>query len=175
MFARPLLRQPIDLYPGLLTVATSALQLTVAALVREPLWLALASIALYPLFLVSVPIAHNHHHTPSFHSRVINHVYETLLYFQCGLPSGGWALNHNVGHHVHFKNQEHGTPDHDEYYWIEPDGRITGRIAYVLRTSIRGYALIWRNGKKHPALRARWLWSMALYAVIFAVLAWWRR
>src|SRR5438128_1499536 len=125
--SRRLLRHPIDIYPVTLTIVTAALQVTAAWLVRDPIWLVVASLALYPFLLLSVPIAHNHHHTPSFHARPLNFIYETLLYFQCGLPSYGWLLNHNLGHHVNFKNQEHGTEDHDEYHWLSPDARITGR------------------------------------------------
>src|SRR5262245_17641210 len=127
-----ILRNPVDVYPVLIIVTTAALEAALFLGVERPAALALGALLLLPLRSLSVTIAHNHHHHPTFHARALNLLYEALIFFQNGMSSYGWPLNHNVGHHRKYKNQTHGSEGQDPYWWRTRDGRISGRLAYAL-------------------------------------------
>jgi fatty acid desaturase len=167
---RPLLRNTSDMVPVLIVVTTSALQAALFLGVEDLRFLALGVLLLFPLQSVSVTIGHNHHHHRTFHATAGNLLYEALIFFQNGMSSYGWTLNHNIGHHRKYKNQEHGSGDRDPYAWLSADGRISGRLDYALRTALHAYGDIWREGRDHPHLRRRWLYAMGAYGAVLAAM-----
>lgn len=158
-----ILRHSIDVYPVLVTLAAAALHVALFLCVERPLALVAGTVLLLPLRSLSVTIGHNHHHNRTFRSPALNLPYEALIFFQNGMSSYGWALNHNIGHHQKYKNQIHGSEGQDPYGWLTPDGRILGRFAYAWKTMRRSYGDIWREGRAHPGLRRRWLLATAVY------------
>ena len=125
---------------------------------------------LWPVTTISIAIAHSHFHVRTFRSALLNRLYEFVLFYQSGMPSYGWQLNHNIGHHQHFMQQGPGSPLRDEYYWLEPDGTVTPRWRYLLRTAALAYWYAIRNGRLRPDYVRKFVVVMALHAVVLAAL-----
>ncbi|HSC00662.1 MAG TPA: fatty acid desaturase, partial [Burkholderiaceae bacterium] len=125
---------------------------------------------LWPVTTISIAIAHSHFHVRTFRSAPLNRLYEFVLFYQSGMPSYGWQLNHNIGHHQHFMQQGAGSPLRDEYYWLEPDGSVTPRWRYLLRTVGLAYWYAVRNGHLRPDYLRKFALVMALHAVVLAAL-----
>jgi fatty acid desaturase len=128
---------------------------TILFLQASALIAVLGATLLWPMQTRSIYIAHNHHHHRSFRPRWLNLTFETLLFLQTGLPSFGFALHHNFGHHRLYRNQHPEHPDADPHCWLDSRGRRLGRWTYtwrVLRTAVpaarrigRHYRPLWRN------------------------------
>ncbi len=163
-------RHQVDLAPFTVVVGIAAAQLalffgTDSALVR------LAGVmVLWPVTTISIAIAHGHFHVRTFRSALPNRLYEFLLFYQSGMPSYGWQLNHNIGHHQHFMQQGADVPFRDEYYWLEPDGRVTPRWRYVLRTAALAYWYAIRNRCLRPDYGRKFAVVMAIHALVLAAL-----
>jgi len=125
---------------------------------------------LWPVTTVSIAIAHGHFHVRTFRSALLNRLYEFVLFYQSGMPSYGWQLNHNIGHHQHFMQQGAGSPLRDEYYWLEADGTITPRWRYLLRTVSLAYWYAIRNGHLRPDYLRKFALVMAVHTVVLAAL-----
>ncbi|MCK7497776.1 MAG: fatty acid desaturase [Comamonadaceae bacterium] len=103
-------------------------------------------------------------------SALLNRLYEFVLFYQSGMPSYGWQLNHNFGHHQHFLRQDAAAPFRDEYYWLEPDGTVTPRWRYLLRTVGLAYGYMLRNGRPRPDYLRKLAVVMAIHALVLAAL-----
>ncbi len=125
---------------------------------------------LWPVTTISIAIAHSHFHVRTFRSVLLNRLYEFVLFYQSGMPSYGWPLNHNFGHHQHFMQQDAGAPFRDEYYWLEPDGTVTPRWRYLLRTVGLAYGYMLRNGRLRPDYLRKLVAVMAIHALVLAAL-----
>ena len=125
---------------------------------------------LWPVTTISIAIAHSHFHVRTFRSALLNRLYEFVLFYQSGMPSYGWQLNHNFGHHQHFLQQDAAALFHDEYYWLEPDGTVTPRWRYLLRTVGLAYGYMLRNGRLRPDYLRKLAVVMAIHALVLAAL-----
>lgn len=125
---------------------------------------------LWPVTTISIAIAHSHFHVRTFRPAVLNRLYEFLLFYQSGMPSYGWQLNHNIGHHQHFMQQDAGSRFRDEYYWLEPDGTVTPRWRYLLRTVGLAYWYMVRNGRLRPDYVRKLTLVMAVHGLVLAAL-----
>lgn len=164
------LRHRIDAGPVAFVLAVAAVQV---ALYLQPSALAavLGAIALWPLQSRSIYIAHNHHHHRTFHRRGLNLAFETLLFLQTCLPSYGFPLHHNFGHHAHYRNQNPDDPDADPHRWVGLDGRRLTRWAYT--GHLLGSAIVHgrRIGRGHPGPWRHFLIAASCYAAGLALLA----
>lgn len=163
-----LFRHPKDRAPALLVLVAFTLQITLLIGVHDALLQLGAIVLLLPVLLVSNAILHNHYHNPTFRFRLPNRIFETILFLQTGIPAYGWQLNHNLGHHRHWQNQDPSHPRVDEYRWLEPDRRIATRWRYTLRTYVVGYASMVRNGPSHPGVYRRFKVTLAVNAILLA-------
>lgn len=165
-----LLRHRVDAGPVLFVLAIAAEQ---CALYLQPLaWVAMVgALVLWPVQARSIYVAHNHHHHRIFRQRGLNLTFETLLFLQTGMPSYGFPLHHNFGHHAHYRNQNPADLDADPHCWIGCDGKRLTHWAYtwhLLGTALRCGR---RLGQRYPILWRGFLIASAFYAVGLALLA----
>jgi beta-carotene hydroxylase len=146
----------VDLAPFAVIVALAAVQWGLFFGTASTLTRVAAMMVLWPATTTAIAIAHSHFHVRTFRSALLNRLYEFVFFYQCGMPSYGWQLNHNIGHHQHFLQQDPGSPGRDEYYWLEPEGSVTPRWRYVLRTVALAYAYMIRNSRRRPD----YLWKL---------------
>jgi beta-carotene hydroxylase len=160
----------VDIAPFAVVACIAAVQLVVFFRVDTALAQLAGIMVLWPATTISIAIAHSHFHVRTFRSALLNWLFEFVLFYQSGMPSYGWPLNHNIGHHQHFLQQEASTPYRDEYYWLEPDGSVTPRWRYLLRTAGLAYWYAIRNGRVRPDYVRKFAVVMALHAVVLAAL-----
>lgn len=165
-----LLRHRIDAGPVLFVLAIAVAQ---AVLYLQPsaLLAVLGAFVLWPVQTRSIYVAHNHHHHRIFRQRGMNLAFETLLFLQTGMPSYGFPLHHNFGHHVHYRNQNPADPDADPHCWIGRDGRRLTRWAYTWHLLGGSISCAKRLARRHPALWRGFLIASAGYAIGLALLA----
>ena len=132
---------------------------------------AIGAFVLWPVQTRSIYVAHNHHHRRTFDRREFNLVFEALLFLQTGLPSYGFALHHNFGHHVHYQNQNPADPDADPHCWVGADGRRLTRWAYTWRLLGAALPRARRLGRRHPRLWRNFLVASVCYGIGLAMLA----
>ena len=165
-----LLRHRPDVEPVLFVLGIALVQ---AALYLQPSApvAALGALVLWPLQTRSIYVAHNHHHHRVFRWRGLNLAFETLLFLQTGMPSYGFPLHHNFGHHAHYRNQDPADPDADPHCWIGRDGRRLTRWAYTWRLLVRAIPCAKRLGLRYPRLWRGFLIASSCYAAGLALLA----
>jgi beta-carotene hydroxylase len=165
-----LLRHRIDAGPVFFVLTVAVVQ---ALLYLNPsaLIAVLGALALWPLQTRSIYIAHNHHHHRTFRRWQFNLAYETLLFLQTGLPSYGFPLHHNFGHHAHYRNQNPADPDADPHRWVGNDGRRLTRRAYTWHLLGMATACARHLGRRQPGLWRKFLIASACYGIGLALLA----
>jgi fatty acid desaturase len=104
------LRKRADLGPVVFVLMIASVQ-GFLFLQSSVLVAAFGAAVLWPIQTRTIYIAHNHHHHPIFRVRSLNLLFETLLFLQTGMPSFGFPLHHNRGHHVSYRNQNPGHSD----------------------------------------------------------------
>lgn len=146
----PLFRHRADIPAALFVLAVFALQLLVFFGAHSPL-AALPWVVLLVLAQVSCgAICHNHHHVNIFTRRPLNRLLEVVMYLQTGTSPLSWTIHHNIGHHHDYLH-----PARDPAAWVHPDGSRMSRLYYDLVNAARIYPEIWRIGRAHPQLFAR--------------------
>ena len=162
MTKTPLFRYRADIPAVLFVAVIFALQLTVFFAVDNP-WHALGWVFLLMFAQVSCgAICHNHHHLNIFTKRPLNRLLEVVLYLQTGTSPLSWTIHHNIGHH-----HEYLHPGRDPSAWQHPDGRPMSRLYYDVVNALKIYPEIWRIGREHPALFARFKrWFLVSNAVL---------
>lgn len=152
----PFYRNRADIPASLLVIAVFAVQLWAFFTIQD-LWHLAAVVSLLMLVQVSCgAVCHNHHHTPIFTRPGLNRLVEVVMYLQTGTSPYSWTLHHNIGHHGDYLDQ-----DRDPARWQEADGRTMHRLKYDFLNAALIYPEIWKIGRRHPALFARfrrWLW-----------------
>ncbi len=145
-----LFRHRSDIPAFLYVAAVFAVQLTVFFAV-DSLWAVAACAFVLTIVQVSCgAICHNHHHVNVFTVRPLNRLFEVVLYLQTGTSPYSWTIHHNIGHH-----HEYLHPDRDPAAWRYPDGRRMHRLYYDFVQAARIYPEIWKIGRQHPVLFAR--------------------
>jgi len=160
----------VDLAPFAVVMCIAAAQSALFFGTDSPLAKLAGTMVLWPLTTISIAIAHSHFHLRTFRSGVLNRLYEFVLFYQSGMPSYGWQLNHNIGHHRHFMQQDAAAPFRDEYYWLESDGSVTPRWRYLLRTVGLAYWYMVRNGRLRPDYVRKLTVVMAIHALVLMAL-----
>ena len=145
-----LYRHRADIPASLLVLAVFCAQIAAFVTFHDPMHLA-AFVALLMVVQVSCgAVCHNHHHVNIFTRPLLNRAIEVIMYLQTGTSPLSWTLHHNIGHHGDYLDQEK-----DPSRWQEPDGRTMGRLKYDFLNAFLIYPEIWRIGREHPALFAR--------------------
>jgi len=160
----------VDLAPFAVVACMAAVQLALFFGADSVIAKLAGAMVLWPATTISIAIAHSHFHVRTFRWAPLNRLYEFVLFYQSGMPSYGWQLNHNIGHHQHFMQQDARSPFRDEYYWLEPDGSVTPRWRYVLRTVALAYWYMIRNGRLRPDYLRKLAVAMAVHSLVLAAL-----
>lgn len=149
-------RHPADIPASLLVAVVFAVQLWLFFNISDP-WTLCIIVAFMMLIQVSCgAVCHNHHHVNIFTKPWANRLIEVIMYLQTGTSGYSWTLHHNIGHHGDYLDQKK-----DPARWQEPDGRTMSRIKFDLYNAFMIYPEIWKVGKHHPVLFARfkrWFW-----------------
>jgi beta-carotene hydroxylase len=164
-----LLRHRADAGPVSFVLTIAAVQ-AVLYLQSSALTAAIGALVLWPLQTRSIYVAHNHHHHRIFRWPSLNFAFESLLFLQTGLPSYGFALHHNLGHHANYRNQNPRDPNADPHCWIGPNGRRLSRWKYTRH--LLGFAVACgrRIGRQHQALWRSFLVASTGYGIGLALL-----
>lgn len=143
------------------------LGLHAAVFFLAPSWV--AALCVIPLAVGSMFVAatnHHHQHFSTFHSSWMNRVFDIALSLQTGIAPFAWVLHHNLGHHLHYLNQQpHAEPD--ESKWTRRDGSQMGRIEYTIDLLLHHQIDIFRVGRRYPKYFRIFLWmKLPLWSLI---------
>ena len=157
-----LFRYKVDRLPITLFVLYFLFDVVVFAL--APWWIAL-TVAVVGLLPKACICAWNHHHqhVNTFHQPVLNGFMEVIYAFQSGALPSAWVLHHNVGHHVHYLDQEK-----DESRWARADGSTMGAHEYSFNVVVTAYPRIWGVAQRYPKHRRRFVFWSAVTLVVLA-------
>lgn len=158
-------RHRVDMAPVGVIVLLAAAQLGLFFGTESTLIRVSGTLTLWPATTVAIAIAHSHFHVQTFRWPPLNRLYEFVFFYQSGMPSYGWQLNHNLGHHQHYLQQASDAPYRDEYYWREPEGTVTRKWRYVLRTVMLAYWYPVRNRQVRPDYLRKMAVVMLLHAI----------
>ncbi|WGS47596.1 fatty acid desaturase (plasmid) [Burkholderia sp. JSH-S8] len=160
-----LLRYGEDWVPLTLVLATSGAQwfcyLQVHAI--GPM-IVCAILLLLPQIAVST-IVHNQSHLGMFKSRALNRFVELLMFLQTGMYTTKFALHHNRGHHLHYRN-----PRLDPSTWVKTNGAAMSRPAYIAHYFFTYNYHVIRIGLSHPRLLVQCALQAALSYIVLAAL-----
>lgn len=165
--SHPLFRYKADIPAAIFVGIIFAIQLWAFFTIDNP-WL-LAGLVFVLMFAQTScgAVCHNHHHVNIFTKALPNRLIEVVMYLQTGTSAYSWTIHHNIGHHGDYLDQ-----DKDPARWQEPDGSAMSRIKYDLYNSFMIYPEIWKIGKQHPVLFARfkrmfWISNAVLAGFVF--------
>jgi fatty acid desaturase len=144
---RRVFRHPIDAVPVAIIGAVFAAQTAVFLLVHDPLHVLVAVAILFPVQVNFAGMCHNHHHLNTFRVRVLNRVFEVVMFFQLGMLPYVYTLHHNLGHHRHYLDR-HG----DSNRWRREDGSTMGPWEFALTLCLSMYPTAIRIGRRHPSV-----------------------
>ncbi len=132
----------------------------------DTIWVLCAAVTLLlPLQISAITINHNHHHLNFLHFRLMNRIFESVLYFQTGTSPYSWTLHHNIGHHKFYLDQEKDTSR-----WKRRNGQKMGRIEYTLCNAMLIYPEIVRVGRAHPKIFRKFVWMFFLNNLVLLTL-----
>lgn len=158
------LREPIDVFPVTAILAVSLAQLAIFFWVHAPLAVLAAVVALFPFQLNFAGMCHNHHHCRTFRAPLPNRVFEVAMFFQLGMLPYGYTLHHNIGHHRHYLDQAR-----DSNRWRRADGGVMGAWEFATRLCVDMYPTVWRIGRDHPRVFAKFRRMAAVCAGLLAL------
>jgi fatty acid desaturase len=146
----PWYRHRSDIPASALVFCVFAIQLWCFFSISDPRLLA-GIVTLLMLIQVSCgAVCHNHHHVNIFTRPWANRLIETVMYLQTGTSAFSWTIHHNIGHHGDYLDQ-----DKDPASWQEADGSAMHRLKYDFYNAFMIYPEIWKIGRHHPPLFAR--------------------
>jgi fatty acid desaturase len=159
-------RHPIDVIPVAVILAVFAGQVAIVALLRDPLVVLLAVVALFPVQVNFAGMCHNHHHLNTFRHPLANRAFEVVMFLQLGMLPYGYTLHHNIGHHRHYLDQ---TADSNR--WRRADGGSMGPWEFAWSLCLRMYPTVVRIGRRHPGVyrkfrRMAWICAGVLAGLV---------
>jgi beta-carotene hydroxylase len=157
------LREPVDVVPVAAILAVSLAQVAIFAWAPRPLLALAAVVLLFPLQLNLAGMCHNHHHCRTFRAPLANRVFEIAMFFQLGMLPYGYTLHHNIGHHRHYLDQAR-----DSNRWRRADGGVMGSWEFAARLCVAMYPTVWRIGRDHPRVFAKFLRMAAVCGALLA-------
>jgi fatty acid desaturase len=108
-------------------------------------------------------MCHNHHHLNTFRQRFWNRAFEVVMFLQLGMLPYVYTLHHNIGHHRHYRDQTR-----DSNRWRRADGSVMGAWEYACILALNIYPTAVRIGRRHPAVRRKFLRMAAVCAAVLA-------
>ncbi|MGU7811564.1 fatty acid desaturase family protein [Burkholderia sp. AW49-1] len=159
-----LLRHPADRAPLALVFATSAAQWICYWQVHAiGSMIVCALLLLLPEIAVST-VVHNQSHLGMFRNRALNRLVELMMFLQTGMYTTKFALHHNCGHHLHYRN-----PKRDPSTWVKSDGTAMSRPAYIAHYFLTYNYHVIRIGLSHPHLLMQCTLQVLLSYLVLAV------
>lgn len=110
---------------------------------------------------------HHHQHVNTFRQVWLNRLLEIVYMFHTGISTNVWVLHHNLGHHLHYLDQEK-----DESGWMRKDGTAMSAWEYTWTIALTGYPRAIRVAMKHPKFQRSLTGMGIVNAGILAVLLW---
>lgn len=162
---KSVLRYPVDKWAVLLAVSCFSAQLASYFWMPNVWMMAALSVVLIPFFLSLTAYNHNHAHTMTFNSPVLNRLFEMVLFFQTGSSPFSIALNHIVGHHASF-----GDPELDTLNWHRADGSVMTRHEFAFKCMADHYPSCFRLGRGRTSLMRKFLAFLLLCVALLAAL-----
>lgn len=150
------LRYRADRWSLALAGAVLAGQVGIFFGIENPWVAACAVIVLLPFQTVTIACAHNQHHKEVFRAAWLNRLYETVLFFETGLPPYLLTLHHNLGHHHRYL-----TPAEDTLRWRRRDGEPMRYAEYLLVNFLEVYPNTVALGRRHPQVFRKFLRFLA--------------
>ena len=145
-------RYKADIIPALVIIALSIADFTVFFTAKNQLLVAIwAFVGIWPKACIC-SWNHHHQHVPTFLHTPLNRFMDLIYAFHTGITTNTWVLNHVLGHHVNYLDQEK-----DESAWMRKDGTKMGTIEYTLSIALTGYTRAFKVGKKHPKFQKTFL------------------
>lgn len=158
-----MIKYKVDIGPVLLVVALFATQLGLFFLV-DNLYIIMAVCAVLIVFQGSASaVNHNHQHLAIFKSNALNRLLEVGLFFNTGCGTCAWVLHHTLGHHLHYLDNEKDTCG-----WKKKDGSTMSGVEYTIINTFKVYPEIFRVGKQHPKVFAKFKLWLAVCLLILA-------
>ncbi|MBA2676600.1 fatty acid desaturase [Ramlibacter sp.] len=154
-------RNPIDVWPALLVTGLFAILLLLYLYV-DSLWLMAACSFLLLLPRLSVVgYNHNHVHTMTFKSTMLNRLLEVIMFFETGTSPHSGTLNHIIGHHACYFN-----PAIDTLNTRRADGSTLGRHEFSFRSALWHYpsCITFSRGKRE--LRTKFIAHLAVCLIL---------
>lgn len=167
--SRRYFRHNADRIPVFLFLSMSALDLSLYLMVDSQLLLIPYILLMLPAKGAVSAFNHHHQHCPTFQYPILNHVLEFLYFLHTGAGSNMWKLQHNLGHHLHYKE-----PLKDEARWMTKSGRTMGRLEYTAKNTIQVYRHIIRIGKRYPRMLRLGLYHQLLGALLLAIMIYYK-
>lgn len=122
------------------------------------------SLCLFFPYSIVLSIAHNHYHRAIFRSNRLNCVLNYILFLTGGTSPYSWTLQHNLGHHLHYMDQEN-----DPTPWLVK-GKIVSRIRFTLYGTLNIYPYCFRIGRSYPKVFKRFLFHFWISLLLLAAL-----
>jgi beta-carotene hydroxylase len=130
----------------------------------HPEWLPYLSWLTFYFAISAAVIAHNHQHSPTFHSKFLNDAFALLISVFYGYPTFAWIPTHNLNHHK-FVNK----PGDATITW-----RITNKHNYLVAASYFFVSAYYQSGPTNEFLKNAWrknksrFWTYMLqYLVVY--------
>lgn len=145
-------RNPIDVWPALLVTGLFAI-LVCLYLYVDNLWvMGIVSFLLLVPRLSVVGYNHNHVHTMTFKSTMLNRLFEMVMFFETGTSPHSGMLNHIIGHHACYFD-----PSIDTLNTRRADGSTLGRHEFCLRSALWHYPSCITLSRGRPEMRAKFI------------------
>jgi beta-carotene hydroxylase len=130
----------------------------------ETLTLLAISFCLFFVYILPAAVAHNHYHRTIFKNNSLNCFMNYLLFFMGGTTPYTWTLQHNLGHHLNYLNQEN-----DPAPWIK-NGDVVSRLKYTVYGTLNIYPYCFKLGVKYPNVFKKFKFHLVICIAILAAL-----
>jgi fatty acid desaturase len=108
---------------------------------------------------------HHHQHVRTFKQKFLNGLLDVVYAFHTGALPNMWVLHHNLGHHLHYQNQQH-----DQSRWKNKNGKKMGIIKYSIEVSATSFYRSYLVGKKYPKLLIEYILLSILVLLLLCVM-----
>ena len=159
-----MIKYKADIGPVFLVVMLVAVQLSLFFLVDNLNIIMFVCAVLVVLQGSAAAVNHNHQHLAIFKSTSLNRMLEIGLFFNTCCGTCAWVLHHTLGHHLHYLDSEKDTCG-----WKKKDGSTMSAVEYVVINTFKVYPEIFKVGRQHPKVFAKFKLWFAVCLLILAV------
>ena len=161
VFIKKYFRYSADCVPVSLFLALSVVDFSLFFLVENWLLLIPYALLMLPVKGAVSAFTHHHQHLKTFNSPVLNNVLDFFYFLHTGAASNMWVLQHNLGHHAHYKE-----PLIDEARWMTDSGHTMSCLKYTVINTLKVHAHVFTIGKRYPKLLRSVIYHHALGIVL---------